>query len=188
MRSRLSRPCQFSVERAFRVVLQQCMLNKSSLDDLICYPGWCELYCANLSRNVQNAPCQLALIDFVMASKRKFNIILTILEVWYSKEYSKWFCQTLKIDIVLSLFKLNGQLALTEFSKAGKWNSTWYFLSNNFISKHSAPLYPWQVSYAINLQLLTIPDLFYLLILYFLQIISMYIKIKIKLKCIIKLK
>ena len=127
-------------------------------------------YCANLSRNVQNVPCQLALIDFVMASKRKFKIILTILEVWYSKEYSRWFCQTLKIGIVLSLFPLDGQLALTDFSKAGKWNSTWYFLSNNFISKHSAPFfYPWQVSDAINLQLLTISDLFFLLILYFLS-------------------
>ena len=119
--------------------------------------------------DVQNVPCQLALIHFVTACKRKFKIILTILEVWYSKEYSKWFCQTLKIGIVLSLFPLDGQLALTDFSKAGKWNSTWYFLSNNFISKHSAPLYPWQVPDAINLQLLTISDLFFLLILYLLS-------------------
>ena len=136
------------------------------MEDLICYPGWCELYYENLSRNVQNVPCQLALIDFVMASKRKFKIILTILEVWYSKEYSKWFCQTLKIGIVLSLFPLDGQLALTDFSKAGKWVIIMSKWSNNFVSKHSAPLYPWQVPDAINLQLLTISDLFFLLILY----------------------
>ena len=127
------------MERAFTVVLQQCLLKK------VLWMTWYVILdganyimriCPEMSRT-----CQLALIDFVMASKRKFKIILTILEVWYSKEYSRWFCQTLKIGIVPSLFPLDGQLALTDFSKAGKWNSTWYFLSNNFISKHSAPFF-----------------------------------------------